>query len=264
MFKYLLLIITIVFSGCSVKYTIGDFKGETSRDYSKISKDAIFEATKKIFIYEAQKDFRIDSYRNHLTVSRTNISFPPLDSNSYDDIFNLSIVEKDNISKAKLSIKRVIDFDEESPQVLPKSIHTLLWARIDYMLGLTNTWPMCNNFYVPFRYRSDALCDYKDFIGSITPSKEDQIKETSIEKRDSSKDLFTLEDDVLKDDITLTVDETKSDILNKEDNIDEESSDEIDSSLDKEIEKLDRKVSENIEETLKDIDETKEEEFKEE
>ena len=86
MSKYIYLIFIIFFTACSTtspnKETIKEVKIEakkeikevenfTKKEYKDISKDAIFEASKKLFLLADKKQFRIDSYRDHLEVSKT-------------------------------------------------------------------------------------------------------------------------------------------------------------------------------------------------
>lgn len=259
MYKYLFLIMILFFSGCSIK-SLGenDFKGKTQRDYSNVSKDSIFEAVKKIFIYDGQGDFRIDSYRNKLHIERTKLNFPPWSVSTNDDIWDLKISEDDDISKASLEIKKIKDFDEKDPVYMPKKLHDLFWARVDYMLGFEKEWPSCVKYYITEVYTDMALCDYKDFIGSRTPSKDEKLKDILISNRKASRDIVSIDDDILNDDINLILEDSKRDILDKEDKIDDvnaESTDEFDTSLDKEIDKLDKEVTKSINQTLEKIKE---------
>lgn len=254
MIKYIFLIsVTILFSACnSYKIFNNDNKTTnediyvTKREYANISKDAIFEAAKKLFILADSKEFRIDAYRDRLQVSKTKMNYYLFFPNTTADFWVLSVDEKDNISKAKLKLYQVTNFEEDSKRYIDSNVHNLFWNRLEYMLGLTNAWKSCKTTWD----LEDALCDSISLINFRDARKDDIVKEILISDRKASKSLDEIEQDVLKDDIVLSIDDSGEDILESvSDNIEVEQSNE-EESLDKEIEELDKKVNENIDNTL--------------
>ncbi len=260
MSKYIYLIFIIFFTACSTtspsKVVNMEAENEvenfTKKEYKNISKDAIFEASKKLFLLADKNQFRIDSYRDHLTVSKTKMShffFYPV---THEDRWNLTIDEKDNTSFARLELIRITDFDEEKIEYLSKYNHELFWSRLDYLLGLNDEWLICDSV----KNVRGTLCDSIDMYTKTSPTKEDIVKNILIKDRKKTKNLNEINDDILNDDIEFALDEVKSDLLNKENSDDSQTSDEktLDEELDKEIEELDRKVNLNIDRTLDKIE----------
>lgn len=267
MFKYIFLVFIMLFIGCSStnnNIIIEDKKEEsfiTTKKYMNISKDAIFEAAKKVFILAGQKEFRIDSYRDKLLVSKTKMNAYPFYAVTIEDRWLLSIEEKNNLSTAKLNIFRITDYNEENQEQLSSSLHELLWNRIDYLLGLTDNWISCEEHYAYLNF-TNAICDTLDMPKPKSAKKDDIIKDILILDREKSKSLKEIDNDILKDDIVFSIDDTNTDILEKEDKIDKNVKRDktLDDLLDKEIEELDKKVNSNIDKTLNKIEENLEDE----
>jgi len=224
-------------------------KNTTTKVYEDISKDAVFEAAKKVFILLGKDQFRIDSYRDNLQVSKTKLSHFPFYAYTTNDIWNISIEEKENKSIVKVNVKRIKDFDEENGDFLSKDLHKFLLDRVDYLLGLNDNWRSC---LLAFSL-SDTLCDGVDLNTLSSPSEEDMIKNILISQRKASKSLSEIEDDILEEDVVFTLDDsTNDDILEKPNEIVIESQESIDSdnALDKRIQELDDIVNTNIDKTL--------------
>lgn len=259
--KYILITIlfSLLLSGCSFSsQPLKEEDRKTKREYKNISKDAIFYAAKKAFVFSGNGVFFLDSYRNSLYVTRTKVVHYPTYATTFEDRWNISVEERDNISHAKLSAKRVHNFDEKDITYLSKKTQNLLWARIEYFLGLEKKWYSCD-FLHSFTTTEEALCDNVDLKVLREPNQNDVIKDIYISDRKASSDIVDIKSDVLSEDIVLSIDEDKTDILEKEDKIEEtDTSEEKLDELDIEIEKLDKKVSDNIDETLEKIEEQSE------
>lgn len=259
MYKYLFLVFIVIFAGCSNKAWTLDGKiikenniqeeHFSSKKYVNISKDAIFEATKKVFILAGKKEFRIDSYRDKLIISKTKMNYYPLFPISHEDFWILYIDEENNISNAKLELFRITNFDKDNIQYLDSDVHNILWNRIEYILGLNDKWESCTKYW-DF---NDVLCDSIDLNSFKEAKKEDIVKKILISDRKKSKSLNKINEDILRDDIELSIDDSTNDILSKGNSIENEetkSEESLNNSIDKEIEKLDKKVNENIDNTL--------------
>lgn len=254
MIRYIFLVsIVFLFSACN-SFNLFNTKNKkleeniyvTKREYKNISKDAIFEAAKKIFILADKKEFRIDAYRDRLQVSKTKMNYYTFFTNTSADFWVLSVDEKNNISKAKLKLYRITDFNKNSKEYIKSPVHEVFWNRLEYLLGLTDNWKSC---LYAFDF-VDALCDMVDLRNAQNPKQSDIVKDILIENRKASKSLNEIDQDVLKDDIVLSIEDISEDILeNASDDIEVEQSNE-EESLDKEIEALDKKVNENIDNTL--------------
>ena len=259
MYKYIFFVFIVFFVGCTstsvntnTNKEVVEENNYTSRNYTNISKDAIFEAAKKIFLLAGKDEFRIDSYRDHLVVSKTKMSHYPFYAITHDDVWDLHIEEKDNTSFAKLDLTRITDFEKDKPEYLSKSHHDFFWSRVDYLLGLSDEWEDCSTKID----LNDALCDGIDMNESKNATRKDLVKDILIVDRKRSKTLDEANDDILEEDIVFTLDDGKNDILDSSNNTNEQTNAEktFDEDLDKVIEELDRKVNSNIDETLDRID----------
>lgn len=267
MLKYIFLVSILFFTGCvsqnvNVKNDIKkEEQNSTTKKYMNISKDAIFEAAKQVFILASKKEFRIDSYRNMVDIRKTKVSHYPLFVITSENRWTLSIEEENNLSKAKLEIIKIIDYEEDKPEYLNKDEHKLLWNRIDYLLGLSDKWISCPNHYAYMNF-NDGLCDSIDLPRPEEQANAQMIKNILILDREKSKTVLEIDEDVLKDDVSFSINNSDSDILEKEDKIDDNFDEEktLDDSLDKEIEELDKKVNINIDKTLNKIEENIEDE----
>lgn len=250
MHKYIFLVFILLFTACSTKSINKIEEPFTTKEYEGVSKDAIFEAAKKVFIFADNKQFRIDSYRDHLEVFKTKMSHYFLFPLTHEDRWSLSVEEKDDISYAKLELIRITDFNEEKKEYLSKYNHELFWQRLDYLLGLNNEWAYCDST----KNLRGTLCDPLDMYNKSNPTKADIVKNILIKDRKKSKNLDEVNDDILNEDIDFVLDDV--DILEDKEVNNKQVNDEksLDEELDKEIEELDRKVNSNIDKTLDKIE----------
>lgn len=250
MIKYFYIFIFFIFVGCSSttkSINTSEYeKNTTTKVYEDISKDAIFEAAKKVFILLGKEQFRIDSYRNNLEVQKTKLNHFPFYAYTTNDIWNISIEEEDGKSIVKINLKRIKDFDKETSKYLSKDLHKFLLERIDYLLGLNDKWNSC------MVSLDDALCDGIDLNTTNSPTKDDLVTNILISQRKASKSLSEIEDDILADDIVFTLEDSNNDILEKQNgNLeDTQESLEAEDALDKKIQELDDIVNTNIDKTL--------------
>lgn len=247
---FTLIMLSFFLSACSLKKVTINEDRYKKRSLYGISKDAILEAAKKAFVFTANDQFRIDSYRNSLYVRRTKVEHSFWGANSFDDIWNLSVIEKNNTSYLSLDIKRVHQFDEKNFETFDEDLYNLFWVRLDYFLGLNKTWHECEFYYVFY----DALCDGVDFNVKNPPNVKDVVKDIKIKDKKQTLSVLESSSDILKDDIILNIEETNTDILKQEDKGSLDNIDDLeDSKLDKVIDELDKKVTQSIEETLNEI-----------
>lgn len=267
MFKYTFSIfVAFIFISCSsipknIDIEAKKEKYTTTKKYMNISKDAILEAAKKVFVLASKDEFRIYSYRNSLEVSKIKVNYYPFFAITSEDKWELTINEKDNFSEVKLNIFKVTDYEEEDPLFLSDKLHELLWSRIDYLLGLNDNWTSCFVYKFKFNF-DDALCDIVDLDNVRSPENKDIIKNILISDRVSSKSILDINSDLLSEDIEFSIEDKKIDILQKEDIIDSKikTKDENSDSLDKEIEELDKMININIDKNLDAIEKNFEDE----
>lgn len=243
MIKYILVIALILFTGCSSKNDLINAKQEdytSTMNYDMISKDAVLEAAKKAFIF-TNKDFVIDSYRNSLSVRKTNVNHFPLTPILVEDTWFFEVNEVDNKSLASVYVKRIKNLDSKEGIYLSKSEHEIFWKRVGFFLSLEANWESCMG-YISNIFDLNGFCDNEGKKYFNTPNKEDRIADIFIFQRINSKDIVEINDDILEND-NFSIKTKSNDILEKEDKInssiskqnkeDIEDIKEIDSILDK-------------------------------
>ncbi len=254
MFKYILLITLIFFTGCSNKNNITkvDKTIYTSTiNYDMISKDAILEAAKKAFIF-TNDDFVIDSYRNSLTVRKTNVNTFPFFPVLVEDTWFFDVQEVDNKSMASLYVKRIKNLKSKSSKYLEKDSHDIFFKRLDYFLSIEAKWKDCGINYNSL-FDANGFCDSegkKFFLNP--PTDKDRITDIFIFQRQNSKNIIEINDDILlNDNFSLT--RRKADILEKEDKIDSSISDINQEDIEdiKEIDNILDKIKKDTDEKLK-------------
>lgn len=249
---FIFLVITF-FSACAVSSkNINKDKEYTKKIYKNVNKDAILEASKKIFMYSGNRSFIIDSYRDSIYVIKPRLVVRFFQAYTIEDKWSVSVEEKDKTTIVKLNIKRIEDYDEKNPIYFKKPLYEFFWKRLDFMLGLNKNWPECNdNTFADY-----ALCD-PEIWDKVTPNKYDVLKNITFDDKIKVRNIEEYGEDILSKDIELSVDEDKTDdiLLNdnqadlNEDTKDKENLDVID----KEIDKLNKEVNENIDQTLDQI-----------
>lgn len=196
MIKYLFLVVFFVFfTGCSSKEDVYI----TKRIYKDVSKDAILEAGKKVFLLSNQKkEFMIDSYRNRIKVTKVVFKDRVFRIDLYTDKWLLEVVEMDNESRANLILVRSDAMDEEDRKSISKNVHEVFWARLEYLLGLTKDWKYCQPHMVTSF--DESLCS--NIFTSGKPEDSDMVKNLKIVEKDPK--LYTI--DTIKSDIYESTD----------------------------------------------------------
>lgn len=241
--------IATFFTACAVSNeNLNKEKPYTKKVYKNINKDAVLEASKKVFMYSGNRDFLIDSYRDSIYVVKPKLVVRLFSAYTTEDKWAISVEEKDKTTSVKLNIKRIEAYDEDNPIYFKKPLYKFFWKRLDFMLGLNKEWPKCEDYTLG----DFALCD-GDLWDTITPNKYDVLKNISFDDKIKVRNIDQYGDDILSKDIELSVDEdTSKDILldDKEENLDEEIDEKNLNIIDEEIDKLNKEVNENIDATL--------------
>lgn len=194
--KFLLSIgILIYFTGCS--YKSKEPLVSTQIYKQGIAKDQLLDAAKKVFILSDKEHFIIDSYRDKVHAIKPRVSFTMIDPIPQSDYFDFSVEEdeKEGSLSATLSISRENTLEEDSlVYVDPKSIsHKLFWERIDFLLGIKNSWPSCH-----FIVDESFLCDMID-LEDLVANKDDVIQKTDFEnKKEYNQKTINLSDILYK------------------------------------------------------------------
>lgn len=205
MIKYIFLLFLIIFTGCATKQEVYISK----KVYNEISKDAILEAAKTLFVLSNEdnnSNFIIDSYRDRLEINKIMFENKIIQINIIEDNWVLDVQQFDNETRANLVVIRKDAFDSDNNKDINKNIHNLFWDRIDYLLGIKNNWKSCSSYFL-FNPLNMFCNGY--FITS-TPAQKYIIKDILISERNHN--LNTV--DTVKADIFEKTDLT----LNKNDN----------------------------------------------
>lgn len=247
--------IVLFFTACSVSSeNLNKGQEYTKRVYKDINKDAILEASKKIFMYSGNRDFIIDSYRDSVHIIKPKLVVNIFDAYTTEDNWSIQVEEKNKETHVKLHIQRIVDFKKNKPKYFKKDLYVFFWKRLDFMLGLNKNWPTCNEYNVS----DSAMCD-GDLWDKVTPNKYDVLKNISFADKMKVRNIDQYGDDILAKDIELSVEEdTSTDILLQEDSLNEKINEKSLDIIDSEIDKLNKEVNENIDTTLDKIKTTEE------
>ncbi len=267
MFKniFLCIIMIIMFTGCTNKIISLDENLKdnslTQKEYIGISKDAILEAAKKVFFMGGNKfkdkskkdnilsyggkEFRIESYRNKLIVSRTRISNYIFFPSTQEDYWVITVNEVNNKSNVKLEIYSINNFDEDDIEYLEKDLHNVFYERMEYFLGFNDKWDTC---FKHFKLFDNLFCSWLFDYNKV--KEEDIVENILISDRQNIEKNEEDEADILNEDISLFLNDKKEDILDKKDDSIVFERNDSDKVFDKEIDALNKKVNENIKNTL--------------
>lgn len=181
----LLIVIAFLFSGCSftnVTFTSDEVK-TSKRVYKDISKDAILEASKKMFILANKKEFIIDSYRDRIEISKVLFENKIYSVDLYLDKWILEVYQFENETRANLTLVRTDALEESENIIVPTDVFDLFWARLDYLLGLNQSWADCRTYQFKRVIFDTTLCD--KFFFSDKPENSEKIKNIYISQREN-------------------------------------------------------------------------------
>ncbi len=219
-----LLGIFLFYSGCvltNVSSETQDVK-ISKRVYKDISKDAILEATKKIFLVANDNfdnnEFVIDSYRNKVEISRVLFENKLIMVDLYLDKWIVEVYQFENETRVNLSLVRTDAKEQKKNISIPDNVYELFWSRLDYILGLNDEWTTCRKYYF-LKGVDTTLCN--NFFFSDMPKERDKIKDVYISQRE--KKNYTI--DKIKTNIfenpSLTSTQDMEDIYTNSENIEE-------------------------------------------
>lgn len=216
MSKYIFLFFLIVFTGCSTKQEVYVSK----KVYNEISKDAILEAAKSLFVLSNKdndnNDFIINSYRDRVEVDKIMFENNIIKTDIIVDKWILDVHQLENESRANLVLIRKDGLIEDDNINTNKNAHNLFWDRIDFILGINKDWKFCSGYFL-FNPLNMFCNDY--FITS-SPDDTSIIKNILISQRNNKLNTIdTVKADIFeKTDLTLdknynSIFEQKEDIL---------------------------------------------------
>ena len=114
-------------SGCGMKEPYS-----TTQRFDKISKDAVLEATKQLFLSK-DSDILIDSYRNKVKAIEINSAIYGINGLSLHE-YTIEVVEDDSGSTAQLFITSEDGLDQEKSYVQSDFFHGFVWSDLQDIL----------------------------------------------------------------------------------------------------------------------------------
>ena len=215
--KIIVILVMIIFTGCSQKQDIL----VTKKVYPDISKNAVFDAAKTLFTLSnkenANKSFIVDAYRDKLEVNKIMFEDNIIKVNIVLDKWILELYQVEKETRANLIVIRRDGLNKDEIEYIDENVHKLFWDRLDYLLGLNKEWKMCNRYF-SFNVLSDFCDNY-----FITFSPDDSYIEKNIlisQENINKNTIDTIKADIYeKTDLSLGL--SNSDIFNQSENIED-------------------------------------------
>lgn len=215
--KIIVILVVIIFAGCSQKQDIL----VTKKVYPDISKNAVFDAAKTLFTLSnkenANKSFIVDAYRDKLEINKIMFEDNIIKVNIVLDKWILELYQVEKETRANLIVIRRDGLNKDDIEYIDENVHKLFWDRLDYLLGLNKEWKMCNKYF-SFNVLSDFCDNY-----FITFSPDDSYIEKNIlisQENINKNTIDTIKADIYeKTDLSLGL--SNSDIFNQSENIED-------------------------------------------
>lgn len=215
--KIIVILVVIIFAGCSQKQDIL----VTKKVYPDISKNAVFDAAKTLFTLSnkenANKSFIVDAYRDKLEINKIMFEDNIIKVNIVLDKWILELYQVEKETRANLIVIRRDGLNKDDIEYIDENVHKLFWDRLDYLLGLNKEWKMCNRYF-SFNVLSDFCDNY-----FITFSPDDSYIEKNIlisQENINKNTIDTIKADIYeKTDLSLGL--SNSDIFNQSENIED-------------------------------------------
>lgn len=215
--KIIVILVMIIFTGCSQKQDIL----VTKKVYPDISKNAVFDAAKTLFTLSnkenANKSFIVDAYRDKLEINKIMFEDNIIKVNIVLDKWILELYQVEKETRANLIVIRRDGLNKDDIEYIDENVHKLFWDRLDYLLGLNKEWKMCNRYF-SFNVLSD-FCD--NYFITFSPNDSYIEKNILISQENINKNTIdTIKADIYeKTDLSLGL--SNSDIFNQSENIED-------------------------------------------
>lgn len=215
--KIIVVLIMIIFAGCSQKQDIL----VTKKVYPDISKNAVFDAAKTLFTLSnkenGNKSFIVDVYRDKIEVNKIIFEDNIIKVDIVLDKWILELYQTEKETRANLIVIRRDGINPDDIENINQNVHQLFWDRLDYLLGLKKEWKMCNKY---FSYNLlNGFCD--NYFITFSPDNSYIQKNILILQENSNKNTIdTIKADIYeKTDLSLGL--SNSDIFNQSENIED-------------------------------------------
>lgn len=215
--KIIVILVMIIFTGCSQKQDIL----VTKKVYPDISKNAVFDAAKTLFTLSnkenGNKSFIVDAYRDKLEVNKIIFEDNIIKVDIVLDKWILELYQVEKETRANLIIIRRDGLNKDDIEYIDENAHKLFWDRLDYLLGLKKEWKMCNRYF-SFNLLN-GFCD--NYFITFSPDDSYIEKNILISQENINKNTIdTIKADIYeKTDLSLGL--SNSDIFNQSENIED-------------------------------------------
>ena len=216
--------IFLIFLIFSTEFAFANNEIITKRTYPNISKNAIFDAAKKLFFISNKEndnsDFIINAYRDKLEVEKVVFQNSIIMVDLLLDKWIMEVYEFENESRVNLILQRSDAVNLEDKYEVDISFHNLFWDRLEYLLGVNTTWNSCESYF------STTLNSYYCYNYLLTNKPEGNMISNNILISQKNKNLNTI--DNIKADI---FDKTDLSLEKNSNNIFDNNEDILNSSL---------------------------------
>jgi hypothetical protein len=139
----LAILVVATLSGCAApkQYTQEEWGKYSTRFYKDKTPDQIIDAATKLFTLSDPDDYGFNRFENSLEATRKQYN---LLSVSHDK-WTLKTYPKDNGTKAIIGFIWMAGTYPSGTQ--DEGTYQLFWARMDYLLGLSQDWITCDEYY---------------------------------------------------------------------------------------------------------------------
>jgi hypothetical protein len=229
--KIIIILIMLVFAGCSQKQDINEPKYiiVSKKNYPNISKNAVFDAAKVLFTISNEenedKNFIIDSYRDKLEVNKTIFVYNIISTDIILDKWQLELYQTEKETRANLVMIRRDGLNENEIKSVDKNLVNLFWDRLDYLLGLKKDWEKCNKYFVDEPLDSfHNIIEYdfcNNYFITVVPDNKYIQKNILLSEQEINKNTIdTVKADIYKT-TGLRLEKSDDDIFNQTENIED-------------------------------------------
>ena len=139
----LMILLVVALSGCAApkQYTQEEWEKYSTRFYKEKTPDQIIKAATRLFLLSDPDDYGFNRFENSLEAVRKQFNLLRV---SYDK-WTLKTYPKEGGTKAMLGFIWMAGTYPSGTQ--DEGTYELFWARLDYLLGLSENWITCDEYY---------------------------------------------------------------------------------------------------------------------
>jgi hypothetical protein len=138
-------------------FSLSEAKDFSSRDYNSIDEQQVYNVIKKIFASSNQKNITDTNWSTLHISQRSTTGYINIDV-LIKNILLTTHYNSDNETK-NISLEIFSTVNDENT-FLPSEhiLHSIIWNRIEYALGLEDNWMTCTNSFNDISHINNSLC----------------------------------------------------------------------------------------------------------